>query len=266
MADWKKILPAIGGFLGGAGQFTGGMANLFGGSDHIDRDAIRRNMVWQWQNQMRHIRAGAEAAGIHPLAALGVNMASGPMSRAFERQIQRHGSDFANMGQGLGRVLDAQARLLNAQADKVIEGQADGGIKEENLPAPNYQGIEAGWQPKNVITVEPETGLVEFWPSERIQDSMSEDMIKKYSDKIRRWWRDLTRSKGNLKYVDLDKVRMHMDRLESHMALPPDQYLVVTRSGQPRVVRYKGGKKYLYESKKGGVLRYSGFGSWRNLK
>lgn len=99
---------------------------LSGGSDTATNDQRWMNdFAWKQslrneefnrhytQNQMQIRTADANAAGLHPLAALGINVQSGPSVAAFtgaqDFSRNRGYSDMSNLGQNTQRALMAQA-------------------------------------------------------------------------------------------------------------------------------------------------------------
>lgn len=133
MFEW---LGPLGSFLGGAGQFAGGLSGIFSrGGGQYDNSTFYQNwrnadMAWSReqfdrtealqrefaQNGIRWRVEDAKAAGLHPLAAIGAAGASySPVVTAGGGQYQVDqgrpdrggdiGSSLANMGQGLGRAM-----------------------------------------------------------------------------------------------------------------------------------------------------------------
>lgn len=139
--------PLIGGALiGGGFGLLGNVLSHFGGggsdtamndqrfmNDFAWKQALRQEEYnnFYTQNYMQIRAKDAAAAGLHPLAALGVNVASGPTSAAFSgsggsgrRNAYDLGSDMAHtMGQNISRAVAAQKTaderiLMQAQLEK----------------------------------------------------------------------------------------------------------------------------------------------------
>lgn len=122
----SMALPAIGGFLGGMGQFAGGMQGLFGDQGGMDAHKMQKKSKkfarQQLQRQMRstiywRVR-DAKRSGLHPLAALGISPHSGP-SATFGMDSGRgsKGRALANMGQGIQRAMAGKNELESAMAE-----------------------------------------------------------------------------------------------------------------------------------------------------
>lgn len=201
---------SIGGFLGGMGQFAGGMSGLFGqgGMDahkmqKKSKKFARQQMYRQMHQTIQARVRDARKAGIHPLAALGVSPASGP-SAAFGMDSKDYGRGkmLANMGQGLQRALagkseldSAMAEYYRAMARKVstpaIGGQGDAAlvVDRKGVLKPSekrgYQVVPAQVNPQrahgyvagpsgfyNFANV-PDGG-VQVYPTQKFQESTSE--------------------------------------------------------------------------------------------
>lgn len=168
-------IAAIGGLLGGLGQLAGGASGLFqsGGRQpdmsfqqnwRNDEMALARaQMDMQREFAQQGIRwkvADAKAAGIHPLAALGVMPTSYspvsvggsyPDSSFGDRGVDVGGS-LANMGQGLGRAIAAtqskEERVLTAfelkrQEQELVRGDLENQVLASKL-AIAQQGLGPG--------------------------------------------------------------------------------------------------------------------------
>lgn len=112
----------IGSLLSGASSFLGGLG--IGGSKepkpigqkHL-RQFARQAITDHWDSTM----ASAKKHGIHPLAALGVNPASGPM---IPQQSGSRGIDLAQMGQGIDRAANAGRSAVQRKLDALALEQA----------------------------------------------------------------------------------------------------------------------------------------------
>lgn len=126
--------------------------------------AALRNEDYQ-KNYMQYRSADALAAGMHPLAALGVNVGSGPSAAAFtgvDTHRARGYSDMSNLGQNTIRSLMSQAteddRALaraninrtNAETD-LIRSQHAESMKRLMEPAGNPPGAPTGRDPTDPI-------------------------------------------------------------------------------------------------------------------
>lgn len=167
--------PLIGAALIGSGSaLAGGLMNNFlggGGMSDTQKNDQRFMNDFAWKAALRNedymrryleIRSNdAHVAGLHPLAALGVNVASGPGAAAFvgSGEGNRRVRDFGfipEMGQNISRALlaqktadermlaqaalektQAETDLVRAQADD-IRNKVPGGVG--NPPAPNPYG------------------------------------------------------------------------------------------------------------------------------
>lgn len=152
-----EILGSIGSFLGGAGQFGGGLSGLFssrGGTPDNStfyqnwrnddmawsREQFNRNEALQRefaQNGIRWRVEDAKAAGLHPLAAIGAAgstyspsvTAGGGNYQVDSGRPDRGadiGSSLANMGQGMGRALMATsspAERVQTATEMIQAGQ-----------------------------------------------------------------------------------------------------------------------------------------------
>lgn len=197
-------LPALGGVLGGMGQFAGGVSGMFGGSDHIDQSPA--NKAWKRQKEMmkRQIQwrvKDAKRAGLHPLAALGISPASGPSMGPSIGSRRSTGRSLANMGQGLKAMLAgkneldaAMAAYYRAMAQKVLRPTIPGQPSSAEVEVDKKGVIKSGktYQPvlaqKNVQSSEgyeggksgfyqfatTDNGGVQTFPTQQLQESTSE--------------------------------------------------------------------------------------------
>jgi len=113
------VAPAIiAGGVGAAADLLGGVLDNYFANEAADKAWKRQKKVLQ--NQIQWRVADATAAGLHPLAALGVNPASGPAAAA----VGGMGSALSSMGQNIGRAVEAymspeekaMSRLMAARA------------------------------------------------------------------------------------------------------------------------------------------------------
>lgn len=101
MLDWA-------GMLAGGGQLLGGIAGMFGGNDDAkDAAIINRNLQQRAMEKSIQYRVkDAIKAGIHPLYAVGAPTFSPASSYVGDSGADR-GNALANMGQGIGRAVEA---------------------------------------------------------------------------------------------------------------------------------------------------------------
>lgn len=119
-----SILGAIGGALGGVGNyFATKSANEAAAKEAKKARAHDLNIL---QNQVGWRVADSIRAGLHPLAALGMSPASGSAGTA---QVFGPSTDFAAMGQDLGRAIDS---TLDPK-DKVTSAAIQLGLEKESL-------------------------------------------------------------------------------------------------------------------------------------
>lgn len=201
-AGASSWLPALGGVLGGMGQFAGGVSGMFGGSDHIDQTPA--NKAWrrhkqQMQNQIRWRVKDAKKAGLHPLAALGISPASGPSMGPSVGSQRDTGRSLANMGQGLQRALagkneldQAMARYYNAMAERAMRPVISG--QPQSVTVDSAGVVNSGKTYKPVLAEKPvqgsfgyeggkagfyqfattDNGGVQTFPTQTLQESTSE--------------------------------------------------------------------------------------------
>jgi len=111
-------LAAIGGLLGGVGQLAGGISGLFGGGSGTAQQQIRAqnqaafdNLQFQRDAANFGIRwkvADAQAAGVHPLFALGAptfNPSPVGINPVADDPRPDYSAALSNMGQGISRAL-----------------------------------------------------------------------------------------------------------------------------------------------------------------
>lgn len=84
-----------------AGSLAGGIAQQYFGQSAADQAWKRQKKVLQ--NQVQWRVADATAAGLHPLAALGLSPAAGPMAA----EVGGVGAALSDMGQNVGRAVSA---------------------------------------------------------------------------------------------------------------------------------------------------------------
>lgn len=120
--DWGGF---AGGALGALGSVAGGLLGGSGGGGHsyqyyLDRDYAHREKITK--NQASWVVEGAKKAGLHPLAAMGIQAASG--------STHQIGGDYGNgkdyswlsdAGQGIGRAAGA----LLSKEDRAKQQQYD---------------------------------------------------------------------------------------------------------------------------------------------
>lgn len=179
-------IAAIGSLLGGVGQLVGGASGLFNQPQSTQsnasfyqnwrnddmawsREQFNRNEALQRefaQNGIRWRVADAKAAGLHPLAALGMSGASaspiavgggGGYNVDFGRdRYSDIGSSIANMGQGLGRAVAATqspkervqtAYEMTVQRQQIASNDLDLQIKAAQLARLSQPGLTGGGVP-----------------------------------------------------------------------------------------------------------------------
>lgn len=117
------------GILGGIGGLVGSFLNNKAADDAADQAWDRQKKVLTKQIQWRV--ADAQKAGIHPLAALGVNPASGPPMANIS------GGDFsaplAEMGQDIGRAAEAYASGGDKATARMTQLSLERGQLENDL-------------------------------------------------------------------------------------------------------------------------------------
>lgn len=151
-------IAAIGTALGGLGQAAGGVGGLFGGggsrqdnstfyqnwrNDDLANAEKNRQMQYEFaQNGIRWRVADAKAAGLHPLAALGMSGASatpiaiGPGYNVDTGSGGRSpdiGASLANMGQGIGRAMAATQTKVERQMTAFELMRQDQQIRSNDL-------------------------------------------------------------------------------------------------------------------------------------
>lgn len=106
--DWGNV---ISGALGAAGSIAGGLLGGKSGGGHSAQyyaDIAYKNQQRLTENQYKWIVDGAKKAGLHPLAALGGNVSSGPsFSFGDSGGNQQDYSWLNGVGQGIGRAAGA---------------------------------------------------------------------------------------------------------------------------------------------------------------
>ncbi len=263
---WPAV-AAVGGLLGGMGQLAGGVSGMFGGKGQDDSDA-RDWARYYAQETPSWRKEGAVKAGYHPLAAMGMNPAGGPVAKGGTGK----GSALANMGQGIERmskageseIQKAQARKLNLEADLIAlqikkdspTGQGGSGIAEENLPLkhPAYSSTDqkSGAAVKALYQLyrHPDNSIIKI-PSEDAADYLSESVVDSAMLQTKRWWNNLTKKFGRVSGAREKSVRKELNDMEDFMRangeLREDEYMQFSAQlGLPIVTRYTGGSKTLY--------------------
>lgn len=112
--------------VSGAGSLAGGLVD-----NYFNQKASNKSYKFQkkvLQNQIQWRVADAVKAGIHPLAALGVNPASGPSVSVGSSSL---GQALSDMGQNIGRAAEA---YLTPEAKAASRAQL---LSEENIGLQN---------------------------------------------------------------------------------------------------------------------------------
>lgn len=135
------------------GDLAGGLANSYFSDKAGDKAWKRQKKVLQ--NQVQWRVADAVAAGLHPLAALGLNPASGPVAGP----VGDLGSSLASMGQNLGRAAEAMLR----PEDKLAAKSALLGIEQQQANIDLTKSQIAGAQ-KALLTQGSTPGIASSIP------------------------------------------------------------------------------------------------------
>lgn len=110
----------LGAIIGAAGGIAGNIIGNNAAKKAADKAWERQKTALQ--NQIQWKVADAQKAGIHPLAALGVNPASGPAPAMIDGSL---GPTLANAGQDLGnsieRMMSPEAKTASAMARLQLE-------------------------------------------------------------------------------------------------------------------------------------------------
>lgn len=123
------VAPAvIGAGLSAAGSVIGNALGNKAAKDAANKAWDRQQIVMQ--NQIQWKVQDAVKAGLHPLAALGVNPASGPAAAMVGGDL---GSNLAQAGQDLGRALEANASPLDKANAQLTRLQLERGSLENEL-------------------------------------------------------------------------------------------------------------------------------------
>lgn len=207
------MIGQIGGFLGGAGQFAGGLSSLFGNNDNgVSTDDIRESMAARFYAARNY----APMHGFHPLVGLGINPSSSPMYAGGYNDV---GRGLEAMGQGLERMsntgmsevqkaqienLKARTNLINKQAEEVgkdapLNTGQNAPISEVANPPGLYRaqqlpkqapggGRQLGEQGAEKVMFNPE-GYMITAPAEGLEDLVSDDIVAKIRFYLPQWQR-----------------------------------------------------------------------------
>ena len=122
-----ETIATVGSALSGASSFLGGLGF---GKKEKKGPSMEEQLAAQRQHQMTFdldrpswIRAGAEKAGLHPLAVMGISPASGP-SYSLEGGRSK-GVDLEAMGQGIDRMANAGRTQVQRKLDELALEQAE---------------------------------------------------------------------------------------------------------------------------------------------
>lgn len=123
-----ETLSTVGGFLSGAGSFLGGLG--IGGGKKSKTPSMEEQLQAQRASQREldverpsWIRAGAEKAGLHPLAVMGISPASGG-NFYLDGGQEKKGIDLQAMGQGIDRMANAGRTGIQRKLDDLALEQA----------------------------------------------------------------------------------------------------------------------------------------------
>lgn len=197
------------GAIGAGGSLLGGLGSLAGalGLGKSDQGVRGKDIKDALKAQLAAASIYGPQFGFHPLAALGMQ----PVNVGFR---QAGGTDFAQMGVGLNKILNSagvyedaklerqyklernkqmelETKQMEAELDKKakITGMKSNTITEENLPLLNQkrniqprktkftkQGYEYGTQALEKISI-GEGGYISTAPTEGLEDYISESLL-----------------------------------------------------------------------------------------
>lgn len=129
-----SILPGIASAAGNFGSLLSGIGGIFGGgggvgkANRLAEETEKRQQALAYQtaeNMPSYLRAGAEKAGYHPLAVLGLNPSVGGSSVSVGGGSDRNIiSDMGDMGQNIGRAIHAMGTKEDRAMAAVAATQA----------------------------------------------------------------------------------------------------------------------------------------------
>lgn len=120
---------AIGAGLSAIGSIVGNNAQNKAAKDAANKAWDRQQSVMK--NQVQWRVQDAVKAGLHPLAALGMNPSSGPAAAAIGGDL---GSNLAQAGQDIGRAMEANASPMDKANAQLTRLQLErGGLENELL-------------------------------------------------------------------------------------------------------------------------------------
>lgn len=155
--------PVVGSALiSGAGSLAGGLVDQYFADQAADKSWKRQKKVLQ--NQVQWRVEDAVKAGLHPLAALGLNPASGPVAG----EIGGIGRGIADGGAAIGRAAEA---LLRPE-DKLAAKSALLGIEQQQANIDLTRSQIAGAQ-KALLTSGSTPGI-----ASRISDPITDKSMK----------------------------------------------------------------------------------------
>lgn len=150
--------PFIASLVGAGGSLLSGLGSFFGGGDQgLSRDDQRYLAHHQVDMALRQEREGiqmrvrdAQAAGLHPLAALGISPSSASISQGIGSSGPSLGDRLSGLGQNISRAAAAVASPYEraAQAQALQTGELQNQLLQEQL-------IGARWE--NARQVGPPT-------------------------------------------------------------------------------------------------------------
>lgn len=156
-----------------------------------------RNEEYQ-KNYLQYRSADAIAAGLHPLAALGVNVGSGPSAAAFSGVIPKSNpySDMSNLGQNTSRALLAQATAQERMLAEATVQKLGAETRQANSLAsyydrmPNTTGTppalpEMDRNQKYQLVWDPMSKKYEYILSSQASQGIMSDPIKMWSESIK---------------------------------------------------------------------------------
>lgn len=230
-----------------ASGFIGSRGNAPTYYDQLRMQADRSRLV---QEQFsKDFRSYAKNMGISPYALLGYSMPSGPAGAAVQsdtrpdlgQALRRMGQDAARGINNYAAAVDletnkelrlAQARLYNAQADKIINSQTQEApgqrIIERDIPLhEDYQRYEKELSQRGVnmesqLTLDPMSGYVKYYPSQDIMDLISESNIAaaSYYSGMAKYKFVMSKGNANTDYKSRVIFEQEKRQLESRLGQP----------------------------------------------
>lgn len=127
------FLLGLGGALGGAGQFAGGLSSLFGGGSNRNApsgNTVYWNEIRRQDNFLQRRVADATAAGLHPLFALGAAAQASP-AFAVGSSGGGSGAGYADMGFGAANILGGLSRIIRKKESALADSASTQAKKDK---------------------------------------------------------------------------------------------------------------------------------------